>query len=179
MSGFGHVRAAAAAARVLHRQMKRRRAWLVTQHQIGARLEQTSHGSRTARANGAVQGRCAVGVLRVDRRPRCQQDLDRLDLPLGIPGRPGDEPVSRVVQRAALAAIACRIWVGPRRQQQLDDFQAIAGRGQMQGRIVDIKPMKNLCLVQPGLLDQARCKLRICPEQGFDLRAIVIKNDFQ
>ena len=68
--------------------------------------------------------------------------LDGFYLPFRIPCRAGDETVRCVMKRTASASVLGGVGVGASRQQQANDFDAIAGRSQMQGGVADVNPME-------------------------------------
>jgi len=75
-------------------------------------------------------------------RPRVEQAADSLNLFCRIPSRSGDETVRCVMKRTASASVLGGVGVGASTQQQANDFDAIAGRSQMQGGVADVNPME-------------------------------------
>ena len=90
-------RAASAASRILHGQMKGRGPGFVLQRRIAAGSEEGSHRAGTPRANRAVQRSGTVLILGVDIRASLEQKLDGLHLLLGIPTRRIEATIRSIV----------------------------------------------------------------------------------
>jgi hypothetical protein len=85
LGGFCGFRASSTATGVLHRKMKRGGAGFVPQRGITASSKETFHRGGAAGADGSVQGRRAIFVLRKNVGSGVEQAFDCLHLPLCIP----------------------------------------------------------------------------------------------
>ena len=80
------LRAAAAATGVLGRKVKRGGAGFVSDRRIGARIQKTFNGRGTSGADRAMERRCPVLVLGIDRGSRFEQNANHRNLSSGVPG---------------------------------------------------------------------------------------------
>ena len=105
LCGFRRVRAAATAASILHREVKRRRTGFVSQRKVTAGFKQASHRLGATGANSAVQRSGAILVLPVDPGAGFEQAADSFHLLAGAPRRAGQARIRRIMQRAALTMV--------------------------------------------------------------------------
>ena len=110
-------RARSTSSSVLHREVKRGGPGLILDHRITSGPQKRFHGRSAPCSDGAVQRSRAVHVLQMNVGPFVKEAMDRLYLSFRIPCGTRDEPIRRVMQRAASATIPCRVRIGACGQQ--------------------------------------------------------------
>src|SRR6266567_4954300 len=141
---YRRCRTRSTTASVLHGEVKGCGPGFVLQRRVTAGSEKTSHRRSATRSDRAVQGSSAVLILQMDVGTFAEKVPDSFHLPFCIPCRAADETVRCVMQRAASAVVFRGVWVGASRQQYSSNLDTITGRGQVQGSISDVDPMKDL-----------------------------------
>src|SRR5439155_11653530 len=105
-------RARSTSSRVLHREVKRGGPGFILDRRITSGSEKRFHSSSAPCSDGAVQSNRAVHVLKTNVGPFVKEAMHRLYLSFRIPCGTRDEPICRVMQRAASATIPCRVRIG-------------------------------------------------------------------